>query len=76
MFPASLDQGQILKDLGKIKENNFKKKKKGVLIMAQQVKNLTSTHEDVGSTPGPSQWFKDVECCGKLWHRPRMRLGS
>ena len=44
--------------------------------MAQQVKNLTSTHEDVGSTPGPSQWFKDVECCGKLWHRPRMRLGS
>ena len=27
--------------------------------MAQQVKNLASIHEDVGSIPGLGQWFKD-----------------
>ena len=26
--------------------------------MAQQVKNVTSIHEDVGSNPGLSQWVK------------------
>ena len=31
----------------------------GVPIVAQQVKNLISTHEDVGSIPGPDQWVKD-----------------
>ena len=30
----------------------------GVPVVAQWVKNLTSTHEDGGSTPGPPQWVK------------------
>ena len=31
----------------------------GVPILAQEVKNPTSIHEDVGSTPGLAQWDKD-----------------
>ena len=27
--------------------------------MAQQVKNLTSSHEDMGLIPGLTQWVKD-----------------
>ena len=32
----------------------------GVPIVSQWVKNPTSIHEDVGSTPGLSQWVKDL----------------
>ena len=35
-----------------------KKERNGVPIVAQWVKNLTSVHEDVGSTPGLPQWVK------------------
>ena len=31
----------------------------GVPIVAQQVTNLTSIHENVGSIPSLSQWVKD-----------------
>ena len=31
----------------------------GIPVVAHQVKNLTSTHEDVGSIPGLTQWVKE-----------------
>ena len=34
-------------------------KRQGVPIVAQQVKNLTGIHEDVGSIPGLTQEVKD-----------------
>ena len=32
----------------------------GVLFVTQQVKNLTSIYEDVGSMPALAQWVKDL----------------
>ena len=32
----------------------------GVSVVAQQVKNLTSIHDDVGLIPGLAQWVKDL----------------
>ena len=37
----------------------MKKKKKRVPVVAQQITNLTSIHEDVGSIPGLAHWVND-----------------
>ena len=39
---------------------NLKMSQLGVSIVAHQVKNLTSIHEDVGLIPGLAQWVKDL----------------
>ena len=38
----------------------FKKLWKGVSIVAQQVTNPASIHEDAGLIPGLAQWVKDL----------------
>ena len=46
----------------------------GVPFAAQQVKNLTSVHEDVGSIPGLTQLR--IQGCCELWHKSQMWLKS
>ena len=61
------------------------KETRGVLVVAQQVKNLTSIHEDAELMPGLAQWVKGSHIavsCGighrrgsdlallGLWQRP------
>ena len=46
--------------------------------MAQQVKNLTSTHENVGSIHSLNQWVKELAfamSCN-IWHRCSSDLAS
>ena len=38
------------------KQRKLLKKKRGVPVMAQWLKNLTRNHKDVGSIPGFAQW--------------------
>ena len=42
--------------------------------MAQQVKNLTGIHEDVGLNPGLSELR--IRCCCELWCTSQTQLGS
>ena len=50
------------------------KKRRGVTVVAQQVTNLTGTHEDVGLIPGLSKWVMDpvwpcAVCRSQMWLR-------
>ena len=49
-----------LKSFAQQKTPTTQFKNGGGLVVAQQVKNPTSIHEDVGSLPGLVQWAKDL----------------
>ena len=47
---------------------HIKKLFPGVPVVAQQVKNLSSIHEDVGSIPSLARWAKDLVLPGAVWY--------
>ena len=47
----------------------------GVPVVAQWLTNPTRNNEVEGLIPGLAQWVKDL-CCGELWYRSQMWLGS
>ena len=51
--------------LNHLKAKEDVKQSLGVPFVAQQIKNLTSIHTDVGLVPGFAQWVN----CGKVIHR-------
>ena len=61
------------------KEETKKKKKKdlqgsGVPIVAQELMNPSSSHEDTGLIPGLSLSGLRIQRCCELWRRLQMRL--
>ena len=56
LFLCGLWNSNRLTDPGGFHINNVS----GVLVVAQQLKNPTSIHEDVSLIPGHAQWVKDL----------------
>ena len=57
------------------KKSSAKKKKNGVLVVAQWLTNLTGNHEVASSIPALAQWVNNP-ALPELWCRSQMRLGS
>ena len=57
MLTSSVMESQILSSLEKI--SSVLKDVSGVPVVAQQLSNPTSIHEDVGLIPGLASWVKD-----------------